>query len=380
MLSPVIWILLLVLIIVIIFIYIYNNNREDYVNKEIKIKKRKINIEKSIPKAPLDLKENDILVDETLNYIDGLHYGISEDGINDTPKPKEAYILYSNFKERANTKYAKAIIEDRIQQLLDKNRNLKEMIDNGDELELDYEDMQIDRILTILNTKKEREERNIERNVENTVLNDPLVVAVTSDKQNVHDHTLQKTIKSAIDKMEINNSETFRDGYEVIKYLEDNLNCHNLTPQKERNIRMVLDRLRICDLPLSQYDKSPLEILCLVGCKIMEKKDKDNYLEMLYEELNQCVENNMVVCTSGIAAHIVDTLNVLDPDVKLISKWQLNRIMMNKAKKITDDLYEKNEDITEEELKQELIKVFTAEYKDICNPNMIKAEIENWIL
>lgn len=145
-----------------------------------------------------------------------------------------------------------------------------------------------------------------------------------SDSQNVHDSTLLKTMKTVSDKIksspppsslqaDIDNAIARADVSDLRKQ------------QATRALRQIMESRSF----VSSFEKNEDDLLGSVWNIV---KDKPLQEEALVNELSEMVEHGTVVCSTGRATRIMDTLNVINPDkAQFKPKWAMNRELMDKC-------------------------------------------------
>ena len=92
--------------------------------------------------------------------------------------------------------------------------------------------------------------------------------------------------------------------------------------------------------------------------------------------MNDCVENDHVVCHTGIFNRVLNSLNYVDNFVNVKSTNALNDEMMNKCSLIRSNLDE-NEDDFDNKLKRKIMEELKKDYVDT---NIITQEELNNII
>jgi len=139
------------------------------------------------------------------------------------------------------------------------------------------------------------------------------------------------------------------------------------------------------------------EGLQLVWNRINSKLHEDNADELkktLYNELSEMVVHGKNVCSTGRFDRIIDTLNVVDPEVNIRPTYAINAEMMNKSAQIRKRLLELEHNKVELEkgtavnqhkfdqtLKETIVSELTKDYveTDILTPKQFKIELDKWI-
>lgn len=209
----------------------------------------------------------------------------------------------------------------------------------------------------------------IPANVYNPLLQDP---------QNVHDSFINNTISNSINN--IKNKVIDTDvNYTNLNYndieniITKEINKTEFDQAKRNNVKRVLENIHGSHFKSIKNNMTIKEALILVFNKIYNKNDeeiKKSFISNLLNELNDCVENNNVVCGTGIFNRIFSSINLLDDDVTVKSYDTLNTEIMNKCIAIRNKLEETvnfNSDNFDEILKNNI--------KDEMNNDYVKSNI-----
>lgn len=168
---------------------------------------------------------------------------------------------------------------------------------------------------------------------------------IGADSQNVHDSCVTSTIKNSMAKLINTTTSNISPPQAYTEINELIANCGD--PEKRDKAQRALNNIYSTPANFSDSGMTLPECLCVVWNRIADyKAHGDNYKhnisrESLVNELADCVEHGSVVCGQGKFARIFDTLNTIDPDVKIIPKGVINTEIMNKMSKIKDDEYQK---------------------------------------
>lgn len=200
----------------------------------------------------------------------------------------------------------------------------------------------------------------------------------TYDAQNVHDTTINKTVKHSIENIKKDTLITYNFN-DIINMFNTEITKLNLSKNKLDNIKKVINNIRQ-DTNKSVYNNmKSSELIELVGNRIFNSEDenyKNTCINNLALELNDCIENDHVVCHTGIFNRVLNSLNYIDKDVNVKSTNVLNDEMMNKCSLIRNNLDE-NEDDFDNKLKQKIRSELKKEYVDT---NIITQEELNNII
>jgi hypothetical protein len=223
-----------------------------------------------------------------------------------------------------------------------------------------------------------------------------------NDRQNVHDHVVSNTVKKSIENIQkytkiiTNKPQSLID---LRNFIKNKKNHQNIALK-------VLDHIETDPVKYRDSDLLEVDVLYLVWNRIHNECNKEKINELkdnLYNRLLECNENDVKVCASGIFSRIIDTLNYCDSEniVEIIPKYVLNKELMEKSIKISNDFKkEQPEDLqnilkkvalSEEETKKtneymerfklKLISEFRKDYIDsnIITEDILFLEINKWI-
>lgn len=195
------------------------------------------------------------------------------------------------------------------------------------------------------------------------------IQAYHSDSQNVHDHSVVRTMKHNIRalKENDNNDVDIEDIKNQVRY---NILEQDLSEDEKYNALQVLDNLSTNTH--SVFDTSEADVLKLVWDKINASNDKDtqkNLKEMLTKQLASGVENGYVVCSTGKIGRLMGTFDGIIKDDKLEDSrpmWAVKEEIANMAstirKRTLDGMSESQRKAYEtgenKEIEQKMIKEF----------------------
>lgn len=202
---------------------------------------------------------------------------------------------------------------------------------------------------------------NILNNIDNYNLYDHQLYNHNNiDNQNVHDSYVNNTVSNSIKNLKSNNIDNIKLNYNDIESIITN-NLNNKNDPRKNNILRVINKINISTFVSSKDKLSLKEVLVLVFNNIYNKDSqidiKDTFLNNLFNELNDCIEHERVVCDTGIYNRIVNSINLLDPDVNIKSYDSLNDEIMNKCIAIRNNLSEDeldNDDLFKNKIRSEM--------------------------
>jgi hypothetical protein len=155
--------------------------------------------------------------------------------------------------------------------------------------------------------------------------------------QNVHDSQVLSTINSSIKKIQ-KSTRMIKNNTQTMAELSQFIGSKPNTDKKIDAIRSI-ESLK--DEKLSSSDMSELELLTLVWNRIHEPINAEHVTDLknnLFNELADIQEHGISVCSTGRFTRIIDTLNVVDPEVSIKPTYAINEEMMSRASKIREEL------------------------------------------
>lgn len=165
-----------------------------------------------------------------------------------------------------------------------------------------------------------------------------------ANSQNVHDSAIGATVSKSINNLE--NITPIRISKEVGLNQIRKLIRQTTDTDKRQKALQTLDSIERTGMPTKLAGGKNIllsDCLNLIWNRINQspEENQDNLKSNLVNELSESVEHGSVVCTQGKLTRIVDTLNLVDPAVKIVPKNLLNEELVLKAKKIKDSVYNK---------------------------------------
>lgn len=189
-----------------------------------------------------------------------------------------------------------------------------------------------------------------------------------SDSQNVHDSSVVKSIKIAMDRLGPSSIPLEKTALEVRSFMagdEDALKGLDLT---ETNT-----------VPITSLKMTESEVLRRVWGRIRDEPSeptRQDMKEMLKKRLAE--SGKEASCASGRVARIVDSLSTFDDKVHLRPIWALRQEMLAKAAALRTQNEGSNE--TTQPLATVLRNVFKRDYVDtgLTTMNVVEAELASW--
>jgi hypothetical protein len=189
-----------------------------------------------------------------------------------------------------------------------------------------------------------------------------------SDSQNVHDSSVVKAVKLALDRMGPSALSLETTLVDVRRALSDDEDALRGLDLMERNT-----------VPLTALKMTEVEILRKVWGRIQAEADpasRENMQDMLKIRLKESGQE--ASCASGRVARVVDSLSTFDNGVKLRPLWALRQEMLGTASVLRGQT--NPDDATAIPLIARLRDEFTKVYVDtgLMTPDVLEAELSSW--
>jgi hypothetical protein len=212
-----------------------------------------------------------------------------------------------------------------------------------------------------------------EIDVVNHLVNNP-------NSQNVHDSTVQNTIVNKYNKIK-NSKDDANEQNEFIDELTEFINNKNNSVKDTRGkIIDIAIQIKNRNAHVSNLNTTEYEVL-----KTNWSNANDIVKEQIINELNDCEEDNKLVCPTGVVTRIINSDIVIKPEESVRTTEILKDEMMNTAAKIRTELEndkdfkEKSEEYQTKTFKETLIAKYKSDYNNIISDSEIKKEYEKWI-
>ncbi len=153
-----------------------------------------------------------------------------------------------------------------------------------------------------------------------------------NDLQNVHDHYMNKITKANIDKLRSMNKPLDKNIIETLTHeltKDDSIDTNN-----KAVILNVLGEFK----NNKQFECTELESLQLVYAFIQDHEDRDVLLHNLFLQLLDCMEYNIVVCTTGKISRVISMISHLDDFDDAKNIYYIKPELEQLASKVRDDI------------------------------------------
>jgi len=187
-----------------------------------------------------------------------------------------------------------------------------------------------------------------------------------SDSQNVHDSSVVKTVKLALDRMSPSALSLERTLVDVRRAVAD-----------DEDALKGLDLMEKNTVPLTAIKMTEVEILRKVWGRIQAEADptsRENMQDMLKMRLKESGQE--ASCASGRVARVVDSLSTFDDGVKLRPLWALRREMLGTASVLRGQANPDDGTPLVTRLRDEFTKVYVD--TGLMTPDVLEAELSSW--
>ena len=228
---------------------------------------------------------------------------------------------------------------------------------------------------------------------------------IKNNPQSARDHIVVNTAKVSLEKLkakthlQIDVQNTLK---QIKKYIENNVPSTN--SGKRDKIMLVLKHLAQSQYSTDYEATKELDALVVVWNRIFtvtDLKKRKVLVDNLMNEMSECIEYGELICSSGIITRMLDALNFIDPNVKILPEWMLRDEMLSKAAQLRDALLKKAPGKVRDALEsprptqqdQIIAKNFTAKFKrelfdrftktyvepGIMTEDLLKTQLNEWI-
>lgn len=189
-----------------------------------------------------------------------------------------------------------------------------------------------------------------------------------SDSQNVHDSSVVKSVKSALDHLPPSPISMETTLVEVRKAFASDDDALKGLDLMEKNTH-----------PVTALKMTEVDVLRKIWGRIQSEQDetkRNNMIIMLKQRVHECGKD--ASCASGRVARVVDSLSTFDDVVKLRPLWALRQEMLAKASVLRDRLVKGSS--SDSSLSEVLREEFTKDYVDtgLMTSNVLEAELVSW--
>jgi hypothetical protein len=198
-----------------------------------------------------------------------------------------------------------------------------------------------------------------------------------NNAQNVHDSTVQDTIRQKFIKLKKNIIKKQININEILMYAKNKLT----DKFKEDRLKFILNSIRDRNSRITNLENNTeLEILGLVWD---DEKIRDQIINELFDCYNG--EYNNIVCPTGVVTRLLNADIVLNPETTPRTIEILRTEMLNLAAQIRTECERKEEYLnkTEEEqdmyLKEKIKTKINDTYKGILSIETIQKELDTWL-
>ena len=193
------------------------------------------------------------------------------------------------------------------------------------------------------------------------------------DKQNVHDSTVQKFVRNGFhDTPDAETAKNESSFVGDIKRWYDDV-----------DINIVLNKIVSRNSIISNLNgKSELQVLATVWKHT--ESDDEGMRDYLGVQIRDCIEDDNVVCPTGVVTRLVSSMYINNPELLPKTKQMIDQEMMQTASTLRTELETSEEytsleeDQKREMFKDQLIEILNENYRNVLTKKEIRDHI-SWI-
>lgn len=179
------------------------------------------------------------------------------------------------------------------------------------------------------------------------------------------------------------------DAQTVQAHMADIRNRITNHPDRERSrvALQVLDRMESSVTPLVRSGLTESQILSLVWSRKHDlNTSPEQTIELLIDRLNDCIEHQSIVCTTGRVTHVIDTWSGIDQEVKLRTKEQAKEERLRNVQRLVSECVSRMHPIDQKRWNEEHAGIedlrkrvtdYTLAHMNVGSDHM--NEVQQWI-
>jgi hypothetical protein len=189
------------------------------------------------------------------------------------------------------------------------------------------------------------------------------------DAQNVHDSIVQNSVKNLFLKKKQKRN------YDSQKLIDEIIEFARINNKNMRKIHDVLLQVNERNAIISNLNNiTEMDVLSTMW----NNASNNVRIQILNEILDAYIDDNFIVCPTGVVSRLINADIVENPEHAPKTIEIIRQEMLNTASKIRDEIEKNNPELTDDDLKQALIKEFSSIYKDIVPLEKIHQELDSW--
>lgn len=200
---------------------------------------------------------------------------------------------------------------------------------------------------------------------------------VTNDTQNVHDHSLQNIGKQIIDIIDSRNE---------VKEDDFSNNFRALLKKVPNESKEAFERVckSFSTVHHSRYEKSERDVFNLVHNKIKENEDAKI---IFIDNILSCIENELIVCSTGKIMRLLSTLDVIDSETPTLKpEWVIKNEISQTISKTINDLSASQKSKYNSDDNEQIVNLIqtkvknkcTTDYKDVLDPAILDIYLNDY--
>jgi hypothetical protein len=199
---------------------------------------------------------------------------------------------------------------------------------------------------------------------------DPPEMEFFADNQNVHNNTIQKSIKQQYNSLPNDTNANVCD--EINKWTNS-----------DEKISDIINQIKIRNSPITNLNNdTEMNILTKVWANAQDDNERNAIIDELRDSVN---EQGDIYCPTGVSVRLVNSTWINKPQDMPKTKSMIHEEMMNSASIIReqleakDDYINKNDEEKDTVFKETILEKYNQDYTGILTENEIKEMTSEWI-
>jgi hypothetical protein len=199
---------------------------------------------------------------------------------------------------------------------------------------------------------------------------DPPEMEFFADNQNVHNNTIQKSIKQQYNSLQSETNINVAD--EIDKWTNS-----------DEKISDIINQIKVRNSPITNLNMdTEMNILSKVWANAKDDNERNAIIDELRDSVN---EQGDIYCPTGVSVRLVNSTWINKPEDMPKTKSMIHEEMMNSASSIrtlleaNDDYTKKNDEEKDTVFKETILERYNQDYTGILTENEIAEMTSEWI-
>jgi hypothetical protein len=199
---------------------------------------------------------------------------------------------------------------------------------------------------------------------------DDNVAQIRADSQNIHDTTVQDTIKSEYNKIKEENEGSTR-------CIDDEIIGRASTIQEQDKVRKIINMIKTRNGYVSNINAREYDVLHDTW-NSSDELQKEQVVKELVDSLT-IEDDTKIYCPTGVVSRIISSKFITDPENFPKPSSVYRQEMIDKASKVSIDYYKNENEEQESGYKELLLKTLEQDYSGILSKEQIYEYTKDWI-